>query len=209
MFAALFRLLFGLIVACLVSGAVQVLFAFTPAELAVAGQERWEIAANLTLFTAITSFMIAAPIVLLLGLFAEFVGVRSFAFYLIAGLFVALAGFAVLYSGERPNDPTIVNSYAIAAFLTSGFFSGISYWLVAGRFAGGRKRSAKLKQSRDQTRGGTAPQGGDDDPTVAAPSRPVDAKTETAKPVIDKRRGSVPSTAKPTPGSGGSSAATA
>ncbi|MEO1709536.1 MAG: hypothetical protein AAFR70_04660 [Pseudomonadota bacterium] len=208
MFAALFRLLFGLIVACLVSGAVQVLFAFTPAELAVAGQERWEIAANLTLFTAITSFMIAAPIVLLLGLFAEFVGVRSFAFYLIAGLFVALAGFAVLYSGERPNDPTIVNSYAIAAFLTSGFFSGISYWLVAGRFAGGRKRSAKLKQSRDQTRDGTA-QGGDDDPAAAAPSRHVDAKTETAKPVIDKRRGSVPSTAKPTPGSGGSSAATA
>jgi len=205
MFAALFRLLFGLIVACLVSGAVQVLFAFTPAELAVAGQERWEIAANLTLFTAITSFMIAAPIVLLLGLFAEFVGVRSFAFYLIAGLFVALAGFAVLYSGERPNDPTIVNSYAIAAFLTSGFFSGISYWLVAGRFAGGRKRSAKLKQSRDQTRGGTA----QDDDAAAAPSRPVDAKTETAKPVIDKRRGSVPSTAKPTPGSGGSSAATA
>ncbi|MGF1648889.1 MAG: hypothetical protein ACFCUN_00395 [Hyphomicrobiaceae bacterium] len=141
MFAAAFRILFGLIVALLVAGAIQVLFALTPTELALAGQEAWQTAGVLVLFSAIASGLVATPIVLLLGAFAEVFRIRSFSFFVLVGVFVALAGFAILYLGEGPNDPTLANSYAIAAYLTSGFFAGISYWLVAGRFAGRRRRS--------------------------------------------------------------------
>lgn len=140
MFAALFRIVFGLIVASLVAGAVQVLFALTPSELAVAGPDRWQIAGFFALQSSIFSAVFAAPLVLLIGVFSEIMRVRSFAFFVLAGVFVALAGFATLYSGEGPNDPTLANSYAIAAYLTTGFMSGLAYWLVAGRFAGGRHK---------------------------------------------------------------------
>jgi len=151
MFAALFRIIFGLIVASLVGGATQVLFALTPAELAVAGQERWLIAMAWALDAATVIAVLATPLVLLIGLFTEWQGIRSFAFYLLAGIFVALSGFAVLYSGEGPQDPTLANSYAIAAYLTTGFMAGIAYWLVSGRFAGGRRkrRSAADDAARD------------------------------------------------------------
>ncbi|MEO1694130.1 MAG: hypothetical protein AAFR55_02710, partial [Pseudomonadota bacterium] len=140
MFAALFRIIFGLIVACAIGGATQVLFALTPAELAVAGPERWQFALEWFIQSAAVIMLVAAPIVFLIGIFAEIAGIRSFAFYLLAGLFVALAGFAVIYSGEEPNGPTLANSYGIATFLTTGFVAGLSYWLVSGRFAGRRRR---------------------------------------------------------------------
>lgn len=142
MFAALFRILFGLISAAIVAGCVQVMFALTPAELAVAGPDRWLIAAGWAADTAVFSLVFAAPLVLLIGIFGEVVRVRSFAFYILAGIFVALAGFAALYSSEGPADPTLANSYAIATYLTTGFVSGLVYWLVAGRFAGGRRRAS-------------------------------------------------------------------
>lgn len=140
MFAALFRILFGLFVAAIVAGCVQVMFALTPAELAVAGPDRWLIAATWAADTAVFSLVFAAPLVLLIGIFSEVLRVRSFAFYILAGVFVALAGFAALYSNEGPTDPTLANSYAIATYLTTGFVSGLMYWLVAGRFAGGRRK---------------------------------------------------------------------
>jgi hypothetical protein len=37
---------------------------------------------------------------------------------------------------ETLAEPTVWNSYALAAFLTSGFFGGFVYWLAAGQFAG-------------------------------------------------------------------------
>lgn len=141
MFAALFRILFGLLVAALVAGCVQVMFALTPAELAVAGPDRWQIALGWAADTAIFSFVFAAPLVLLIGIFCEALRVRSFAFYILAGVFVALAGFAALFSSEGPTDPTLANSYAIATYLTTGFVCGLVYWLVAGRFAGGRLKA--------------------------------------------------------------------
>jgi hypothetical protein len=40
---------------------------------------------------------------------------------------------------EVEGQPTIVNDYALRAFLTVGFFGGLAYWLAAGRRAGGRR----------------------------------------------------------------------
>ena len=136
MIAALFRILFGLLIACLFAGAVQVAFALTPAELVVAGADRWLIAAAWALDSATVIALVAVPLGFLAGLFSEMAAIRSFAYHVLAGIFVALAGFAILYSGEGPGDPTLGNSYAIAAYLTTGFAGGIAYWLVSGRFAG-------------------------------------------------------------------------
>ncbi|MEO0729978.1 MAG: hypothetical protein AAFY64_06335, partial [Pseudomonadota bacterium] len=123
----MFRILFGWIIACAVAGATQVTFALTPAELAVAGPERWQFAIEWFQQSTAVFALVSAPIVLLIGIFAEIAGVRSFAFYLLAGLFVALAGFAIVYTGEVPNGPTLANSYGIATFLTTGFLAGVAY----------------------------------------------------------------------------------
>ena len=155
MFAALFRIVFGLLIASLIGGATQVVFALTPNELIVAGEERWGYATAWTLQSFIVTLIFAAPLVFVIGIFAEWQGIRSFAFYLIAGIFVALAGFAVLYSGEGPQDPTLAKSYAIAAYLTTGFMSGLAYWLVSGRFAGGRLKRRRAGVSGPDAAAGT------------------------------------------------------
>jgi hypothetical protein len=197
MFAALFRILFGLIVAAVIAGCVQVMFALTPAELAVAGQDRWLIAASWALDTAIFSFIFAAPLVLLIGIFGEVLRVRSFAFYLLAGIFVALAGFAALYSNEGPTDPTLANSYAIATYLTTGFVGGLVYWLVSGRFAGGRRKardedfvSETVATKTVTTRSADLPSKDGAPPKSAPVAKPAEAKANATAPV-----GSVPSTA--------------
>jgi len=197
MFAALFRLLFGLIVACLVGGAVQVMFALAPAELAVAGPDRWQIAGAWALNSAVAIAMVAAPLVLLVGIFGELLGVRSFAFYVLAGIFVALAGFMALYSGEGPSDPTLANSYAIAAYLTTGLVAGIAYWLVSGRFAGGRLRKrADVDTVDDVVAAVQSPQPSKPQPAAPAAKSPSVSSTGTV-PVTNARPkdGSKPATA--------------
>lgn len=147
MFAALFRILFGLVFAALVAGGVQVLFALTPAELASGSPQLLQSAAQLWLDTSLVNLVFAAPFVFLAGIIAEGFGVRSFSFHALAGIFIALAGLGVLYSGEQLGDPTLANSYAIAAYLTAGFFGGIAYWLVSGRFSGGRLRRKRTERA--------------------------------------------------------------
>ncbi|MEO1265178.1 MAG: hypothetical protein AAFV26_05710, partial [Pseudomonadota bacterium] len=117
--------------------------ALSPAELVVAGQERWLIAAAWLQDVAAVNALFAAPFVLIFGTIAEIFAIRSFAYYAIGGVFVALAGFAVLLAGEPPDAATVANSYAVAAYLSAGFLGGIAYWLVAGRYAGGRRGRRK------------------------------------------------------------------
>ncbi len=151
MFMALLRILLGMLVACLVAGAVQVIFALTPSELAAAGPNPWQIAFVQIVQTAAAVALIGVPFVFLSGVFCEVMAVRAFVYHAIVGILIALAGFAVLWTGQAPDEPTLANSYAIATFITTGFLAGIAYWLVAGRFAGG-KRGAALQAHQRQTR---------------------------------------------------------
>ena len=192
MIAAIFRMIFGLLVAALAAGASQTLFAMTPAELMVAGPERWQIVLQWILDTAVVCAVFAAPFVLVFGTFAEATGIRSFAYYVVGGVFVALAALAALLAGEQINAPTLANSYAIAAFLTAGFVAGITYWIVAGRFAGGR-RGRKSRRPDEKA----AP--ADSDPVKPPPSasyRPnkPGEKTAGSKKPNAPSSGSVPST---------------
>jgi hypothetical protein len=70
----------------------------------------------------------------------------------IVGLAIAVGGFVAEYLSEVSGQPTIVNDYAIRAYLTIGFVGGLAYWLFAGRLAGGRRadRAAEPEPAGDE-----------------------------------------------------------
>ncbi|MGI9403223.1 MAG: hypothetical protein ACR2OF_01785 [Hyphomicrobium sp.] len=143
MFGTLFRVLFGFIVACLVAGVALVAFVITPADIAtLPAESRWErlgSAGMLSLLAATHAAIFAFPFALVAIAIAEWLSIRSWIYYVLVGIAIALAGFGAHHLAEVGSEPTIVNDYAIRAFLTLGFFGGFAYWMAAGRRAGGRR----------------------------------------------------------------------
>ena len=139
----LFRVLFGFIIACLVAGAAVVAFVITPADIATLPAElRWErlgSAGVLSLLAATHAAIFAFPFALVAIAIGEGLSIRSWIYYVLVGIAIALGGFGAHYMVEVGSEPTIVNDYAIRAFLTLGFFGGFAYWMAAGRRAGGRR----------------------------------------------------------------------
>jgi hypothetical protein len=140
------RVLFGFAVACLVAGAVTVAFIVTPADLAALAPEaradRLSHAGLLALFAATQSAIFSFAFALILIAIAEWYAVRSWIYYALCGVAIAVGGFAALHSQEAAGYPTILNDYALRAYLTVGLLGGLAYWLVAGRGAGGRRADA-------------------------------------------------------------------
>ncbi|MCC7251629.1 hypothetical protein [Hyphomicrobium sp.] len=131
MFVAIIRIILGFIAAVLVAGVVQVLF--------VAGGDflRGGATGNhlqslglLTLLAATQSAVFSAPFALLAALFAGWLGIRSILFFAAAGIGIALAGFFAQYVGEAGPE-TILNRYALSAYVASGLAAGLAYWYVA------------------------------------------------------------------------------
>lgn len=143
MLGTLFRVLFGFIIACLVAGAAVVAFVITPADIATLPAElRWErlgSAGVLSLLAATHAAIFAFPFALIAIAIGEGLSIRSWIYYVLVGIAIALGGFGAHYMVEVGSEPTIVNDYAIRAFLTLGFFGGFAYWMAAGRRAGGRR----------------------------------------------------------------------
>lgn len=131
----LLRVIIGFLLTSLAAGAVQVLFAVTPSELIDAGHEYWNQGGVWVLEAATILGIFAAPFAFLSAIISEWQGIRSFAYHGFVGIAVAVAGFALISTGESADAPSIVNSYAMAAFLTTGLVGGFVYWLFAGRFA--------------------------------------------------------------------------
>jgi hypothetical protein len=142
----LLRVLFGFIIACLVAGAVTVAFVVTPADVATlpaeAQPERLGNAGVLALLAATHSAIFAFPFALVAIGIGEMWHVRSWLYYVLVAVLIALGGFAAEYVTEVGGQPSILNNYAVAAFLTVGVLSGFAYWLFAGRRAGGRRADA-------------------------------------------------------------------
>jgi len=142
----LLRVVFGFIVACLIAGLTTVAFVVTPADLAVlpadALSERLGNAGVLALLAATHSAIFAFPFALIAIFIAEWARVRSWIYYVIVGVAIAAGGFAAVYLNEVAGQPSIVNEYALRAFLAVGILSGLAYWLVAGRRAGGKQGDA-------------------------------------------------------------------
>ncbi len=186
---AVLRVLIGFAVACVVAGFVQVLFAVTPAELVVAGDDRLGEAATWGLLSATQIAVFAAPFALLAAVISEWQGIRSFAYHAIVAMAISVAGFGLIHATESASEASIVNSYAMAAYLTSGFVGGLVYWLCAGRSANRHSR-AQVRMESDRP---TAPS--DDVPAQA--QRP----TENARMATQRSTGTVPATRSPRPAS--------
>ncbi len=150
MLGTLFRVLFGFIIACLVAGVAVVAFVITPADIATLPAElRWErlgSAGVLSLLAATHAAIFAFPFALVAVAIGEGLSIRSWIYYVLVGIAIALAGFGAHYMVEVGSEPTIVNDYAIRAFLTLGFFGGFAYWMAAGRRAGGRRDDGAINE---------------------------------------------------------------
>ena len=151
----LLRVLFGFIIACLVAGVTMVFFVVTPADIAALPAEarpgRLADAGELALLAATHSAIFAAPFALIANVAAEWARIRSFIYYVIVGLLIGLGGFASYYLNEVPGQDSILNNYALRAFVTVGILGGLAYWLFAGRRAGGRRADPPAKAPADAT----------------------------------------------------------
>jgi hypothetical protein len=140
MLARGFGMLIGYVLACLAFSVVIVAFVFTPAEIAGlpsdAAANRLATAGEHVLLSATQVVMIAAPLALIAALIAEWRAIRGWLYFAAVGLSIAVLGFLAQYWSELQGQPTIVNTYAVAAFLCGGVVAGTVYWLVVGRTAG-------------------------------------------------------------------------
>jgi hypothetical protein len=143
MLARGFGILIGYLLACVAFSVVIVGFVFTPAEMAALPSDvaanRLSMAGQHVLLSATQVAFIASPLALIAALIAEWRGIREWLYFVAVALLVAVVGFLAQYVSELQGQPTIVNNYALAAFLCGGFVAGIVYWLIAGRTSGGRR----------------------------------------------------------------------
>ena len=104
----LLRVLFGFIVACLVAGLVTVAFVVTPADIASlpaeAQPERLGNAGILALLAATHSAIFAFPFAIIAIGMAELTHLRSWVYYVLVGVAIALGGFAAEYAAEVPGS---------------------------------------------------------------------------------------------------------
>lgn len=138
MISTVLRALLGYVLASLAAGLVLVGFVVTPADLvALSGDaltERLSGAGLLALAAATHAALFASPFALLAVLVGEWQRYREGAYYGVAGIAIGLAGFLAQHAGEPSSGPTIVNTYAFAAYVTAGLVGGLVYWLVSGRY---------------------------------------------------------------------------
>lgn len=166
MLSSLTRVVVGFLAACVTAGAIKVLFALSPSEALSKFSQSIVWALEAATHSAIFSSAFA---LIALGA-AEWLKIRSLLFYLLAGTAIALLGFTAQFSSEVAGQSTILNSYALAAFLTTGLFSGLIYWALAGRFAGsGRADDAMMVL---ETTAGAAPRIAVEDSVVNVMDRP-------------------------------------
>jgi hypothetical protein len=139
-FVALVRVVTGFVLASIAAGLVMVLFVDTPARvLAQPASQLSEIASQtalLALLTATHDAVFAGAFVLIAAALGESFSLRSPAFYLVVGVAIAVLGLTAQAASEVAGQPTILNTYAVSAFLAAGLVGGFVYWLASGRYAG-------------------------------------------------------------------------
>ncbi len=141
MLERIFRMLVGIVAACLVAGFTKVLFAHPPGELmglpSDVRSDRMGQMVDSGLFASIWSLVFSFPFAFVAAAIGEWQRIRSSTYYIIMGLGIAIVGFLTQHSAELPGQPTIMNNYGLTAFITAGFLGGLAFWLLAGRTAGG------------------------------------------------------------------------
>jgi hypothetical protein len=147
MILSVLRVLVGFGLACCVAGVVQLGFA-APGQVLTGDPARLSDAAIPILLTATHSAVFSAPFALVAAAIGEWQSIRGIVYYVLSGIAIAVAGFIALYSGETGGARSIVNQYAVAAYLSAGLAGGLVYWLCAGRLAGDAEDYAMQQVSR-------------------------------------------------------------
>ena len=165
MIGRILRVLIGFVFASLAAGAALVLFVYTPVELAADAGDRVQEAGLLTLYAATHSAVFAAPFALIGAAIGEWRGISSWTYYALVGVLIAALGFFAQYWSETGAGPTsILNSYALSAFLVAGLVAGLVYWLLSGQYAGDPVESEPAAETKPPA----APA-----PPNAAPAKPA------------------------------------
>jgi hypothetical protein len=133
------RILIGFVLACVAAAVTLVLFVYAPSDLAALREElngdRLSEAGFFALLITPHVLISAAFPALLAAVFAEQRKLASWPYYALAGIATAGAGFLVQYLTEPPTRAlSILQTYALIAFLTAGLIGGLVYWALAGRF---------------------------------------------------------------------------
>ena len=141
----LIAMVVGFSLASVAAALTMVLFVVTPSELVSSGSSDMLARVGMWSLLAGTQHAIfAAPFALVAGAIGEWRSIRDWSFYALVGVAIAVVGFLAQYQNEAPGAPTIINNYALMAFLASGFAGGLAYWLFTGRKAGRPSRDAGL-----------------------------------------------------------------
>jgi len=169
----LLGVLAAFLVSCLAAALAMVLFVLTPAEIAGlppdVRADRVAKGMELAGFVAAQFALFSTPFALVAAALGEMLRNRSWTYYVLAGLAIAGLGFFAQQSTEQAGQPTIANNYALTAFLTSGFVGGLVYWIVRGRFAGGRSEEPATEATPALGTEGASPR----KPVEAAAQRPA------------------------------------
>lgn len=139
MIGRVIRVIFGFALACLAAGLTVVLFVYSPLELMDLQGERLSEVGLMSLFAATHSAVFAAPFALIGAGFGEWQRLGSWLYYVLIAVAIAAIGFVAQFWTEATGGATIVNTYAVTAFVLTGLISGTVYWLFAGRFAADRE----------------------------------------------------------------------
>ncbi|MGE0630579.1 MAG: hypothetical protein AB7O43_22550 [Hyphomicrobiaceae bacterium] len=135
MILSVLRVLIGFALACLVAALVQLGFA-SPGDLFTTDIERLGWTGEQVLLVATHSGIFSAPFALIAAAIGEWQNIRSWVYYVLSAVAIAIAGFIAVYTAESPGPVSIVNAYALAAYLCAGLAAGLTYYAAAGRSAG-------------------------------------------------------------------------
>lgn len=141
MFTSILRVLAAFMLASLVAALVCIGFANPPAHLSSIGlgMPASELTGAIEYWLAVATHiaMFGAPFALIAAAFGEWLQLRGWLYYGLAGLAIAVMGFFALFNGESQGEASIWNSYAGMAFSAAGLAGGLTYWLAGGNRAGG------------------------------------------------------------------------
>jgi hypothetical protein len=141
----------GFLVACLAAATTLVLFVYTPAEFvslpADMRSARYSEAGRFILAVVPHVAMFSAVFALFASAFAEVRGIASWTYHALVGVGIAVVGFLVQHLSEGPGQPSILQNYALLAFLTAGAVGGLAYWYVCGRYVRAPRPAISASQS--------------------------------------------------------------
>lgn len=174
------RIVIGFVTAMLAAGVSVVSFALPPSELVAmdeaARASRLIEMGGLVLRSATHSAIFSAGFALIAIVIAEWQNLREWTYYAVVGIIIASGGFLAQYASENAVEPTILNNYALIAFMTTGAVGGLVYWMISGRHAGRRRPPARLRVAEEPADTVTA----DDDDTRQDAGKDADlAGTDT------------------------------